>query len=128
MNPTSSSSGSLSWHELTASSSKEAMAFYSKVFGWRFKTIVVANAPYHIIINDGIDIGGIAQSPAPAMPSNWTGYITVTNVDAVAEKALELGADILFGPEDIVGIGRFCWLKDPQGAIIAAISYLQAAK
>ncbi|GIU05625.1 glyoxalase [Shewanella sp. c952] len=124
MKPTSVNSGSLSWHELTASSSKEAMAFYSQVFGWKFKTIVVAHAPYHIIINDGIDIGGIAQSPAPAMPSNWTGYITVENVDAIAEKAHELGATILFGPEDIVGIGRFCWLKDPQGAIIAAISYL----
>ena len=57
MKPTSVNSGSLSWHELTASSSKEAMAFYSQVFGWKFKTIVVAHAPYHIIINDGVDIG-----------------------------------------------------------------------
>ncbi|MCL1059151.1 VOC family protein [Shewanella gelidimarina] len=128
MIPTSNSSGSLSWHELTASSSEEAMVFYSQVFGWQFKTIVVADAPYHIIINNGVDIGGIAQSPAPAMPSNWTGYITVKNVDEVADKAHELGANILFGPEDIIGIGRFCWLKDPQGAIIAAISYIDADK
>lgn len=104
------------------------MTFYGEVFGWSFRTIQIAEGPYHIIENQGESIGGIMDSPAPAMPSNWTGYITVKNVDDIIQRVERLGGTILFGPEDIPDIGRFCWIKDPQGAIIAAISYHINAK
>ncbi len=115
--------GALSWHELTSNDVEASMTFYSEVFGWRFRTIDIDEGPYQIIENQGQSIGGIMESPAPAMPSNWTGYITVSNVDTVIKAVERMGGCILFGPEDIPDIGRFCWIKDPQGAIIAAISY-----
>ncbi|MBO2624843.1 VOC family protein [Shewanella algae] len=120
--------GALSWHELAANDSELAMRFYGEIFGWSFKTMQLPQGPYHIIENDGISIGGITDSPAPAMPSNWTGYITVKDVDAVAIKAKALGGDVLYGPEDIPQVGRFCWIKDPCGAIIAAITYSSPTK
>ncbi|NRD74244.1 VOC family protein [Shewanella sp. VB17] len=115
--------GALGWHELTSNSCQDAFNFYGEIFGWTFKTMQMPHGPYHIIENDGVDIGGIAPNPCPQQESHWTGYVTVANVDDVAMKARSLGAEILYGPEDIPQVGRLCWIKDPQGAIIAAITY-----
>ncbi|MEL4428702.1 MULTISPECIES: VOC family protein [Shewanella] len=118
--------GALGWHELTTHDTEEAMRFYGEVFGWQFRTVKMPHGQYHLIENHGVGIGGITDNLIPALPSHWTGYVTVADVDLVAINAKKLGGDILFGPEDIPKVGRFCWIKDPQGAIIAAISYLSA--
>ncbi|QYK07745.1 VOC family protein [Shewanella mangrovisoli] len=118
--------GALGWHELTTHDTEEAMRFYGEVFGWQFRTVKMPHGQYHLIENQGVGIGGITDNLIPALPSRWTGYVTVADVDLVAINAKKLGGDILFGPEDIPKVGRFCWIKDPQGAIIAAISYLSA--
>lgn len=116
--------GALGWHELTTHNTEEAMRFYSEVFGWQFRTVKMPHGQYHLIENQGVGIGGITDNQLPTLPSHWTGYVTVADVDLVAINAKKLGGDILFGPEDIPKVGRFCWIKDPQGAVIAAISYL----
>ena len=115
--------GTLSWHELTSNNCKDSMGFYGEIFGWKFKRMDMPQGPYYIIENQGVSIGGIAPNPSPKQPSHWTGYITVADVDEVAIKAKTLGGDLLYGPEDIPNIGRFCWIQDPAGAIIAAITY-----
>ncbi|WP_076415384.1 VOC family protein [Shewanella sp. UCD-KL12] len=115
--------GALSWHELTSNNCQAAMQFYGEIFGWTFKTMDMPQGPYYIIENQGAHIGGIAPNPCPKLPSHWTGYITVSDVDDVAIKAKTMGGELLYGPEDIPKVGRFCWIKDPEGAIIAAISY-----
>lgn len=116
--------GALGWHELTTHNTEEAMRFYGEVFGWQFRTVKMPHGQYHLIENQGVGIGGITDNQLPTRPSHWTGYVTVADVDLVAINAKKLGGDILFGPEDIPKVGRFCWIKDPQGAVIAAISYL----
>ncbi|KFZ38653.1 glyoxalase [Shewanella mangrovi] len=120
--------GSLSWHELTSTNPEEAIKFYSKVFGWSFSTLDLPHGRYYLIENHGANIGGITESLTPEMPSTWTGYITVEDVDEVAINARALGGELIYGPEDIPRIGRFCWIKDPTGAIIAAISYSPISK
>jgi predicted enzyme related to lactoylglutathione lyase len=77
-------------------------------------------------VNDD-EVAGIMPIPegAPAdMPPVWGLYITVDNVDTVAEKATTLGAKIHMPPQDIPEVGRFCVLQDPQGAFISIISYV----
>lgn len=123
MSSTFSTHGALSWHELSTSDTEQAMTFYHQVFGWQFKTVQFPQGPYYIIENKGTSIGGISNNPCPTLPSHWTGYVTVDDIDKVALTAKALGGQILYGPEDIADIGRFCWFKDPQGAVIAAISY-----
>jgi len=76
----------------------------------------------------GEQIGGIMPLPpgAPAhMPPSWGCYITVDDVDAVAEKAFSLGANVLVPPQDIPSVGRFAVLQDPQGAMFNIITYLE---
>jgi predicted enzyme related to lactoylglutathione lyase len=60
---------------------------------------------------------------AEGTSSNWGGYVTVENVDAVARKAENLGAKILVPLADIPNIGRFFVVQDSHGAVISAITY-----
>jgi hypothetical protein len=46
-------------------------------------------------------------------------YFQVTNVDASASKAKELGGKLMVGPNDIPDAGRFAILNDPPGAMFA---------
>lgn len=117
--------GSMSWQELGTSEPQVAMRFYQKVFGWNYSTLKLPHGDYHLIENQGVNIGGISENLCPTLPNNWTGYVTVDDVDHTAIMARELGGEIIYGPEDIPQVGRFCWIKDPTGAIIAAISYRQ---
>lgn len=49
--------------------------------------------------------------------------MTVENVDETARQAAELGGEVLVPPRDIPQVGRFCVLRDPQGATISAITF-----
>ncbi|USD39051.1 MULTISPECIES: VOC family protein [Ferrimonas] len=117
--------GAVSWHELTTSDPGDAVRFYGQLFGWQFKAMEMGQGTYHVIEVDGQGIGGIMAAADVQMPTAWTGYVTVSDVDEVAANVAKLGGELVYGPEDIPNIGRFCWLKDPQGAMIAAISYVQ---
>jgi hypothetical protein len=73
------------------------------------------------------EVAGIMPFPEDApsdMPPVWGFYITVDNVDAVAEKATAMGAKIHMPPQDIPEVGRFCVLQDPQGAFVSIITYV----
>jgi len=44
---------------------------------------------------------------------------TVSDVDASAGKAKQLGAKLMVPPQDIPKVGRFSVVADPQGAVFA---------
>jgi predicted enzyme related to lactoylglutathione lyase len=67
------------------------------------------------------------EAAAGGMPPNWGSYVTVTDVDATARKAIELGGKVVHGPADIPGIGRSAVIIDPQGAAINVIAYAAPA-
>jgi predicted enzyme related to lactoylglutathione lyase len=78
-----------------------------------------------VMLPGGQGIGGIMQTPsqAGAHPPAWGVYITVADTDATVARATDLGAKVVVPPEDIPNVGRFAWLRDPQGAVFAVIAY-----
>jgi len=59
------------------------------------------------------------QPNIPAeVPSYWSVYFKVDDVDATFQKAIELGAKEMVAPQDYPG-GRFAIVSDPQGAMFA---------
>jgi predicted enzyme related to lactoylglutathione lyase len=121
--------GAFSWNELITTDAAAAKKFYAELLGWTYKDMDMGQGVYSVVGCGGKDIAGIMATPAQAagMPPAWGAYITVDNVDAVAEKAQALGATIMMPPQDIPMVGRFCWLRDPQGAPVAIITYLEGA-
>jgi predicted enzyme related to lactoylglutathione lyase len=55
--------------------------------------------------------------------SMWGSYITVDDVDATADRAKELGGNIIVPITNVPTVGRFCMIQDPQGAVFSVITY-----
>jgi len=119
--------GAVSWTELMSTDVESAKSFYGELFGWRFDPMPMPDGKgtYEVVYAGEREIGGVMLRPPEAgdTPPHWGSYVTVDDVDAVAAKVSELGGKLLYGPEDIPGVGRFCVIQDIQGAVISAITY-----
>ncbi len=122
--------GAFCWSELMTTDVPGALKFYTKLFGWTTEEMHMEGMTYTLAKVGGTDVGGIMATPpeAQGMPPMWGVYVTVDNVDATAKTAEELGGKILVPPTDIPDVGRFCVIQDPQGAVISAITRVQASK
>ncbi len=117
--------GAFSWFELITTDVARAKKFYSALFSWDTEDMNMGDMNYTVVKVGKEGLGGIMKTPpqAEGMPPNWGVYVTVDDVDATAGKVEELGGKILVPPTDIPTVGRFCVLRDPQGAVISAITY-----
>jgi predicted enzyme related to lactoylglutathione lyase len=114
--------GTLCWTELTTSDLKRAEAFYTGLFGWTAKQGNAGGMEYTEMSNNGQQ--GVGMMPKPPgmpahIPSYWMPYFMVTDVDADAAKAKQLGGKTMIPPQDIPNVGRFAIISDPQGAVFA---------
>ena len=109
--------GAFCWMELLTRDPEKAGKFYSQLFGWTAKKSTF-DGNYTEFWHGETPIGGMMgiTPEMGAMPTNWSVYWMVSDVDASAAKAKSLGASVMKGPEDIPTVGRFAALKDPQGA------------
>ncbi|MFZ1948288.1 MAG: VOC family protein [bacterium] len=119
--------GDFSWTELLTRDVAGSKKFYKELLGWEMDDMPMGEGqPYTVLKAGGQSVGGIMVMPkeVPAfVPAHWAPYVTVTDVDAVAAKAKQLGAELIVPPMDIPNVGRFCTFKDPQGAILSVITY-----
>lgn len=104
------------WNELLTTDAAAAKRFYVELFGWKLKE----SPEYNEITNGAAPApqGGIMQirPEMGGMPSNWSVYFQVDSIDGAIEKAKSLGANLIMGPQQIAGTGRFAVMQDPQGA------------
>jgi predicted enzyme related to lactoylglutathione lyase len=112
----------LGWAELNSRGLERAIPFYESVFGWTHKTSPFGEGrEYTEFQLDGESIAGALEMmpniPAE-VPSYWSVYFKVDDVDATFQKGIELGATEMVAPQDYPG-GRFAILSDPQGAMFA---------
>jgi len=112
----------LGWAELNSRGLERAIPFYEAVFGWTHKTSPFGEGQEYTEFQvDGQSVGGALemQPNIPAdVPSYWSIYFKVDDVDAAFQKAIGLGAKEMVAPQDYPG-GRFAILSDPQGAMFA---------
>jgi hypothetical protein len=103
----------LCWVELVCPDPAKARAFYEGVFGW-----TVAELPdgRTVFRNDGQPVAELTGGGAPT----WRPYFQVTDCDATADLALELGA-VLLEPPAGTPLGRRCLITDPAGATFAIL-------
>jgi uncharacterized protein len=117
--------GSLTWTELATNDPKKAEQFYTQLFGWGAKTGGEGMNAYTEFSANGMPGAGMMDTkvygPNVNVPPNWMPYFRVTDVDASANKAKELGGSLRVPPTDIPNVGRFSVVQDPQGAVFAII-------
>lgn len=118
--------GAFSWNELMTTDVSAAKAFYGDLFGWKLEDLKTCDMGYTMARAGDKEVAGIMAMPpeAAGMPPTWGAYVTVDDVEASAKQAEALGGKIVLAPRDIPDVGRFCVISDPQGAMLAMITYV----
>lgn len=106
------------WVELATRDVPTASAFYQTLFGWS-----ISEDDYPHLSIDDRQFGGVQEmdkTETPAeVPPHWLLYFKTEDAAASAQKATELGAEVLMGPFELPGTGHFAVARDPRGAVFA---------
>lgn len=116
--------GTFCWADCSSTDAAQAKAFYCAVFGWETQDLPISpTETYTFFKKDGHTVAALSQMrpdmQAQGIPSHWTNYINVTDVDAITTKAKELGATVVAEPFDVFDNGRMSVIQDPEGATVA---------
>ncbi len=116
--------GTFCWADCMSTDAARAKAFYEAVMGWTSEDRPIGQGMvYTMFHHDGEAVAGLSQmSPemiARGVPSFWSNYISVDDVDALPEKVRELGGTVVAEPFDVMGEGRMMSIQDSTGAAVA---------
>jgi predicted enzyme related to lactoylglutathione lyase len=112
--------GTLAWWELMTPDPKRAVEFYTQLFGYGSQDFPVTTGTYIVLTHKGQQAAGVMQPPQETPPA-WTPYFQVPDADATLAKATGLGAKTILPVTETEDVGRYSWITDPQGAVIAFI-------
>ena len=112
--------GSFLWHELKSRDLAKAKDFYAKVCGWSYEEMDMGPAGKYTMIKVGDkSVGGAMAMEGPdwgEMPSHWSYYLDVEDVDSAAAKVKELGGEQNFPIMDVPDVGKFTPISAPDGS------------
>lgn len=113
--------GTLCWADLNTPSQDRAGQFYSQLFGWKIEKGDEDTHNYQHIKNGEQFIGGIPPESVQSStnPPHWLPYFAVSDCDATAGKAAQLGGKLYMRPTTFENVGRIAVIADPQGAVFA---------
>jgi uncharacterized protein len=109
--------GEFCWESYGSNDHAKAIAFYTKVFGWK-------TGPFGDMTTFGVGDGPQNQvadlSPAPpGVPPHWMSHVVVDSLAPARERVKRLGGTILMDAITVPGVGTFAVVRDPQGATIS---------
>jgi predicted enzyme related to lactoylglutathione lyase len=107
------------WLDLNTPDHGRAKDFYATLFDWSYEEMPIDGLVYSIALVRGNQVAGIvARGDESRRPSQWTAYVSVDDVDRVAEAATSLGGKLLRQPFDVMELGRVAVVEDRSGAAI----------
>jgi predicted enzyme related to lactoylglutathione lyase len=108
------------WNELGSTDMKDALAFYTALFGWNVEPNDMGGGfVYNVCKTADVRVCGIFPKSEPNAPSSWVYSISVDDVDASCARTAELGGAIVSPAVDIPMIGRYALIRDSVGAVVA---------
>jgi predicted enzyme related to lactoylglutathione lyase len=117
--------GAPSWFETMTTDVDRVSTFYSGLFGWTPEVMQLPGFSYTTFKNGTTDVAGMLPI-TPEMGElrpHWETYFTVTDAEATAREAVELGATLCRRVQNVPGVGRFCGITSPQGVTFCVIEY-----
>lgn len=117
--------GTFCWVDLQTTDPDAAKVFYGDLFGWTAEDMPIGDdGVYTMLRLDGDDVAALAllqpDMRAQGIPPHWVNYVSVTDADAAAAKARELGGVVFGEPFDVFDSGRMAIIQDPTGAQVMA--------
>ncbi|HEV2427123.1 MAG TPA: VOC family protein, partial [Acidimicrobiales bacterium] len=90
------------------------MHFYSAIFGWTYDEGPEETGHYTIASNGSHAVLGLGQQEGG--DGEALTYFATDDIDASAKRAAELGGTVVFGPMDVMDVGKMAIVIDPTGA------------
>ncbi len=110
------------WIDLATADSEAARLFYCRLFEWTAHDRRAGQGRFSAFSHREMPVASAYQLTRRqiecGVPSHWTPYVCVANVDATASKAVGLGGQVIVPPHDVAGVARISVLCDPAGALI----------
>lgn len=108
----------INWVELATRDIDKAEAFYRSLFGWETEDFPAGPTRYLLYGSRDAKWGGLLQMTPEwgDMPSHWSIYVQVEDVDATIARATAAGGSVCVPPFDIPKVGRIARIDDPSGA------------
>ena len=93
------------------------------LFGWgKFDIPISADMTYTMFQHQGQNVAALSVAAPEALeqniPSHWSCYVAVDDVDALLTVVTDNGGQIIYGPMDVFDSGRMAFLMDPTGAAL----------
>jgi hypothetical protein len=109
--------GAPGWFELQTSDAPAAVRFYTQLFGWGTEEHPMGAFTYTVFkLGDRPVAGAMPIMPQMGdVPPNWATNFSVKDASETEHLARELGATICMPTMPIPNVGRFAFLRSPQG-------------
>jgi predicted enzyme related to lactoylglutathione lyase len=112
--------GRFCWMDLAAADTAVARIFYNGMFGWTAHDEPANGGTFTRLRLSGRDVGSLyplkrAQLES-GVPSHWTPYVRVDDVQEAAERAASLGGEVIVHPFAVAGLARVALIVDSVGA------------
>ena len=109
--------GTFSWADNASTDPAAAIAFYQALFGWgKYETPIGNGMDYTIFTHQSENVAALSGMIPEGVPSFWFNYVTVDEVDPLADVVTANGGSIVWGPVDVMESGRMLHIEDPTGA------------
>ena len=110
--------GAPCWLDLLTSDPTTTAAFYCDLFGWTVREGDDSTGGYSMFMLDDRPIAGISQKPDTLdVPSQWTSYLAVDDIDDTVLAFAEFGGNPWGDPAPLGTLARTVIGTDPGGAI-----------
>jgi len=110
-------SGSPIWIELSSTDADASARFYDTLLGTATTDPNPEYGGYRNVLHDGEMVAGIMAAQGGA-PSQWTVYLSTSDVDAALALAESNGGTIVSPAMDVMEMGRMGFVRDPSGATV----------
>ena len=110
------------WVDLAATDAVGAAEFYRGLFGWQTRTQHTNGGEFKRFMAGDETVASLyqldARQIAAGVPSHWTPYVEVADIDESAARAGTLGGSLVVKPFDVDGMARVSLVSDSCGALI----------
>ncbi len=115
--------GHIGWIDLTVPDAVAVRDFYQSVTGWSASGLDMGGYEDFNMTPPGSEapVAGVchARGPNQDLPPVWMIYIMVADIEESVRRCEELGGKVRRGITSMGGMGRFCMIEDPAGAVSA---------
>ena len=109
--------GTFNWAENSSTDPDLAIVFYMDLFGWdKYEIPIDEHNTYTMFQHQGENVAALSGMLPEGVPSLWFNYVTVDDVDALAQVVTDNGGTISYGPWDVFDSRRLLHIADPEGA------------